>query len=123
MISTARRDSDPKSAEGPITTFFARIFGIQTVDVRADAIAALTPVGEVHEIQLPVGLSINLFNGTHACQQDIDFTNTTLSCAGWHNFEEDSINANLMDGRLLGMSPMVILMKMILIYQKVKPGG
>jgi len=100
---TARRDSDPKSAEGPITTFFARIFGIQTVDVRADAIAALTPVGEVHEIQLPIGLSINLFNGTHDCQQDIDFTNTTLSCAGWNNFENDSINANLMDGRLLGM--------------------
>ena len=100
---TARRDSDPKSAEGPITTFFARIFGIQTVDVRADAIAALTPVGEVPKIQLPIGLSINLFNGTHDCQQDIDFTNTGLSCAGWNNFENDSINANLMDGRLLGM--------------------
>jgi hypothetical protein len=97
---TARRDS---SGNGPISTFFARIFGIQTVDVRADAIAALTPVGEVHEIQLPIGLSINLFNGTHDCQQDIDFTKTGLSCAGWNNFENDSINANLMDGRLLGM--------------------
>ena len=37
-----RRDSDQKSAEGPITVFFARIFGVDTANVNADATASLS---------------------------------------------------------------------------------
>ena len=94
---TARRDS---GANGPITTFFAKIFGIQTVDVWADAVAALTPPAIVPEIQLPVGLSEQWF--PNDCGNVVDFTQTQLSCVGWHNWN-DAINANQMKNRLLGM--------------------
>ena len=94
---TTRRDG---GANGPITTFFANIFGIQTVDVWADAIAALTPPAIVPEIQLPVGLSEQWF--PDHCGQVVDFTQTQLSCVGWHNWN-DAINANQMKNRLLGM--------------------
>ncbi len=94
---TARRDG---GANGPITTFFAKIFGIQTVDVWADAVAALTPPAIVPEIQLPVGLSEQWFPNN--CGQVVDFTQTQLSCVGWHNWN-DAINANQMKNRLLGM--------------------
>lgn len=96
---TTRRDS---AANGPITTFFAKIFGISTADVRADATAALTPVTEVGpgEMNMPIGLSENWFDPPH-CEDTIRFSPTTDSCAGWHNFF-DAINANAMADKLLG---------------------
>lgn len=98
---TARRDSDPKSAEGPITTFFAKILGFGTADVWADATAALTTLDEVGpgEMNMPIGLSENLFPNN--CTDTIQFSPTTTSCAGWHNFF-DAINANAMNDKLLG---------------------
>jgi hypothetical protein len=87
----ARRDG---SVNGPITTFFAKIFGIDTVDVKADATAALTGPAIVGpgKMRLPVGLSENQFyddlgnKESGVCSRLIEFSPTKGSCAGWHNF-------------------------------------
>ena len=107
---TVRRDN---IANGPITTFFAGLLGINTVNVRADATAALTgpSVMGPGEMNLPIGLSIwqffdlaNCDMGTKnsgVCSEEITFSPTTESCAGWHNFF-DPINANAEEEKLLG---------------------
>ena len=41
----ARRQNNPKSADGPVRTFFAKIFGFATANLQADATAALSGVG------------------------------------------------------------------------------
>ena len=105
---TVRRDA---AANGPITTFFANIFGISTADVRADATAALTgpAVMDEGEMNLPIGLSIWQFfdncdmgdPNSGICSEEITFSPTTESCAGWHNFF-DPINASDEEEKLLG---------------------
>ena len=102
---TVRRDA---TANDPITTFFARIFGISTVDVRADATAALNPP-IVMKINLPIGLSEWQFfdncdpedRNEGICSEEIRFSPTTESCAGWHNFF-DPIDASAEEKKLLG---------------------
>ena len=95
----ARRDN---SANGPILTFFARIFNIATVNVVADATAALTAPTAVEEGELktPFGVSERMFYPPN-CTEVIHFSPTTNSCAGWHNFFDD-INAAKMRDKLLG---------------------
>ncbi|MDL1980014.1 MAG: pilus assembly protein TadG-related protein [Deltaproteobacteria bacterium] len=95
----ARRDN---SANGPILTFFAQIFNIATVNVVADATAALTGPDTVDEGELktPFGISERMFDPPN-CTDVIHFSPTTESCAGWHNFFDD-INANAMKNKLLG---------------------
>jgi Putative Flp pilus-assembly TadE/G-like len=94
----ARRDN---SANGPILTFFARIFNIATVNVVADATAALTSPTEVEEGELktPFGVSERMFDPPN-CTDVINFSPTGNSCAGWHNFFDD-INANAMATKLI----------------------
>lgn len=107
----ARREA---GVNGPISTFFARIFGIDDVGVNAIATAALTGVDKVDECELflPVGISAAWFDlwneetGTW-CDQDIKFypTNTIEGCAGWHTFQEGSNTPNLeriLEGPMLG---------------------
>ena len=88
----ARRDGD---ANGPIATFFARILGIDTVDVTATATAALTGQGtaEPGELELPVGISRWFFD-EDACNHHIKFypTNDPDSCAGWNTFTTSPSN-------------------------------
>jgi hypothetical protein len=93
----ARRDSE---ANSPISTFFAGIFGIDTLPVSADAVAALSGPSVVAEGELitPFGLSENLFPLN--CTELIQFSPTTESCAAWHNFF-DPINANAMVDKLI----------------------
>ena len=87
----ARRDG---SVNGPITTFFAKIFGIDTADVKADATAALTGPSEVGpgKMRLPIGLSLRQFFDQYGdpksgvCSQLIKLSPTKDSCAGWNNF-------------------------------------
>lgn len=95
-----RRDA---VANGPITTFFAKIFGRNTVDVKADATAALTDIAGISpgEMNMPIGLSENWFIPEPDCESTIKFSPTTSSCAGWHNFFDD-INADAMKDKLLG---------------------
>jgi len=87
----ARRDG---SANGPITTFFAKILGIYSANVNADATAALTGPDLVGpgEMRLPIGISENQFyddygnESSGVCSRLIQFSPTNDSCAGWHNF-------------------------------------
>jgi hypothetical protein len=95
----ARRDG---SANLGISTFFAGIFGINTMNVNGEATAALTGPAWVEEGELktPFGLSQNVF--PNDCTDLISFSPTTESCAGWHNFF-DPINASKMEDKLLGL--------------------
>ncbi len=109
---TVRREN---GANGPITTFFAKLLGWKTASLKADATAALTgvTVAGPGEMNLPIGLSIWQFynncdmeqpntgeNGI--CSETITFSPTTDSCAGWHNFF-DPINASAEAEKLLGI--------------------
>ena len=88
----ARRDD---SANGPITTFFARIFGIDTSDVRADAVASLSGQGTIGEgeIELPIGISTEWFNlhddDDGYCGDHIAFSPPTDpdACGGWTGWD------------------------------------
>ncbi len=99
----ARRDD---SANGPVTAFLASIFNIfggdhDTFSVSAFATAALTgpSIVDEGEMKLPLGLSENQFPNN--CTDEIKFSPTTESCAGWHNFL-DPINASKLSEKLLG---------------------
>jgi hypothetical protein len=89
----ARRDAS--TANGAIPTFFARIFGVATMDVSAVATAALTgqstsgPGG----LFIPVGISRAWFN-PNSCNQVIQFspTGTLAGCAGWNTFTDPKVN-------------------------------
>ena len=98
----ARRD---ENVNGPVITFFAKVFAIfggdhDTFSVSAFATAALTgpAIADKGEMKLPVGLSENQF--PNDCTDEIQFSPTTDSCAGWHNFF-DPINANNLSKKLL----------------------
>ena len=95
---TARRDG---AANGPITTFFAKIFGVNTVDVAADAIAALTGQDETEpgELELPVGISNWFFASGDRCNDWVKFypTNDPDSCAGWTTWGYGSNDSNMRD--------------------------
>ncbi len=95
---TARRDD---TANTPVTTFFARIWGIDTVDIQADATAALTGPAVVAEGELKTPFSLSELNFPNDCSDSIMFSPTTESCAGWHNFF-DPINAAKMNDKLFG---------------------
>ena len=95
----ARRDGN---ANGPILTFFARIFNIDTVDVSADATAALTGSATVDDGELKVPFSLSENNFPNSCEDEIIFSPTAESCAGWHNFF-DPANASAMADKLLGL--------------------
>jgi Flp pilus assembly protein TadG len=91
----ARRDG---GANGPINTFFARIFGIDTMDVSAEATAALTGPYNVRDLKTPFSLSERNF--PDKCTDPLSFSPAD-SCVGWHNFLDD-INAAAMADKLLG---------------------
>ena len=92
-----RRDSSAMSLEGPITTFFAKIFGMNTLDVRAGATAALTGQSTAGEgdLPIPVGISKARFESPY-CDREIHFypTNDPLSCGGWHTYTGDTYPPN-----------------------------
>lgn len=97
---TARRDT---SANGPFDTFFAKIFGINSLSVEAHAVAALTGKGTADpgELQLPVGISEDWFKNTTTpgddyCGKTIKFSPSTdpLACAGWNTFDDTPANDN-----------------------------
>ncbi len=99
----ARRDN---IANLPITTFFAKIFGTQTRNVRAQATASLTgqSTSGPGELELPVGISRWWFDN-NACNDSIQFnpSNSPDSCAGWTSWEYGSNDVNLR--RILDENP------------------
>jgi hypothetical protein len=90
---TARRDA---SANGPISTFFARIFGINTVDVSATATAALTGQTTVPKGGLPIPVAINMtWLTTLPCNQNLQlYPSSGDICAAWHTYEGDQYQPN-----------------------------
>jgi hypothetical protein len=100
---TVRREG---GTNGPISSIFARILGINTFDVSADATAALTGQGTSGEgdLELPVGISAFFFDG-YGCNDWIKFspTNDPDSCAGWTSWEyraNDRMLRNILEGAL-----------------------
>lgn len=91
----ARRDG---GANGPISIFFARVFGIDTLDVSADATAALSGPYNAGDLETPFSLSE--LNFPKNCTDPLSFSPAD-SCVGWHNFK-DPINAAAMADKLLG---------------------
>jgi hypothetical protein len=91
----ARRDS---SANGPISTFFARVININTMNVASrKAVAALSGPSFVEEggLVTPIGLSERTF--PKDCTETIIFHPTADSCASWHNFFDLMSNKNMSD--------------------------
>jgi Flp pilus assembly protein TadG len=103
----ARRDNTLKSLEGPITTFFAKIFGINTLDVSADATAALTGEGTADEggLPIPLGISQRLASGDGWCGSRINMHPTKDSCAGWHTFKSKTSSSEQLEQILQDMLP------------------
>jgi len=101
----SRRDS---IANNPIATFFAPVFRIldPTYDPRknvtAIATAALTASTTVEEgvLKTPLGVSECIF--PKPCTDLIQFSPTTESCAGWHNFF-DHADAHRMEEKMIGL--------------------
>ncbi len=105
---TARRDD---SENGPISSFFAKVLGIDSFSVSADATAALTGLSKMKEGELviPVGISKYWFHYAwedEFCDQPIKFhpTGTIDGCAGWHTFLEKS-NASKLKEIITGVTP------------------
>ncbi len=89
----ARRDT---TANGPISTFFARIFGVNTADVTSTATAALTGQGTAEEGGLPVPLGVSQVAAGNPpwCGKRIQMHPTKESCAGWHTFDSATHSAS-----------------------------
>ena len=101
---TAHRDG---TANGPITTFFAGVVGVHTMNVATTSIAALgTSGGEVPPgvADVPFAISTNWFNGVAACDAGIQFSPTgPAGCAGWHVFDQTPANANKLRNTIDGL--------------------
>lgn len=90
MVRT-RRDG---TSNGPISTFFASIFNIDTMPITAIATASLSgpTTAEPGEIELPIGITRTFFEGHEEedfCGQTIQFSPTKDSCAGWHTYSDE----------------------------------
>ncbi len=97
----ARRDG---AANGPVSTFFAKIFGIDSVEVSATAVAALSAQSSAQALA-PFGIS-NAFFAASYCDQPINikFTEDLDDCAGWHTFDEwPASPASALEGIVNGM--------------------
>jgi Flp pilus assembly protein TadG len=103
---TARRDGN---TNGPVSTFLASFMGINSIDIRATATAALTGVSTTNpgELETPFGISEFRFNDPAYCNAPIRFypTNDPASCGGWHTFTENPPNANTLRNVIDGMIP------------------
>lgn len=82
----ARRDSVLNSQ---IVTFFAQIFGVDSVPVVADATAALTAQSTMAEGGLPLPVAINKsWMDTKPCDQDLTFHPSSAgTCSAWHAYD------------------------------------
>ena len=105
----SRRD---KFQNSPVQTFFARVFGKNSVDVSANAIASLSGTS-ASGLPFPVGISKYWFNPEHwaaegkgFCDQPIKFhpTGTLDGCAGWNTFDSFPSNANKLRNILDGLA-------------------
>ncbi len=88
---TSRRDD---SANSPVSTFFARILGIDEVPVSAEAVAALTSQSTSNEGGLPIPVALSMCKFTSPfCGEKVQFYPTRDSEAGWHCYEAANCNS------------------------------
>lgn len=101
---TARRDG---IANGPISTFFGGVVGVNTLDVSASAIAALTGTSRTPPggLGTPFAISEYWFTQGTPCGSQIKFapTGTLDGCAGWHTFTESPANASTLSSIVTGL--------------------
>jgi hypothetical protein len=101
---TARRDG---GQNGPITTFFAGVLGVNTMNIAATSTAALgTSGGPVPPgvADVPFAISSNWFNNTANCNDGIQFSPTGPDgCAGWHVFDQAPANAHKLEDTVDGL--------------------
>jgi Flp pilus assembly protein TadG len=97
---TARRDG---SANGPVTTFFARIFGMDTASISATATAALTGISSIVQGGLPIPVAINKsWLSTLPCNQDLTFHPSSAgTCSGWNSYDGNTYHPNANDMKQL----------------------
>ncbi len=99
---TARRDA---SANSPISTFFARIMGINTMNVSATAAAALTgwSTAEPGGLPLPVAINKSWVADPIHCDNNLTFHPSSAgTCASWHAYlDNDAYDPNSNDMRSL----------------------
>jgi hypothetical protein len=104
-----RRDT---LTNGPINSLFAGIFGIDSFDVRVDAVAALSGQGDLEpgEAKLPLGVSERWFldiapkdGEPDGCRDEIHLSDTGTACAGWHTYEDPSVNVPTLRDQLNGV--------------------
>ncbi len=102
---TTRRDG---TANGPISTFLARIMGAMTVNVTAVATAQLNPAGTMApgDMDAPFGISQFYFS-VYGCGDTIQFApnvpGNPQTCAGWQAFDVSPASASAMNGIVNGM--------------------
>ncbi len=101
---TTHRDG---TANGPITTFFAGVIGVNSLNVATSSIAALgTSGGSLPPgvADVPFAISSNWFNGVATCDAGIQFSPTgPAGCAGWHVFDQTPANANKLRATIDGL--------------------
>lgn len=97
----ARRDS---IINNPVSTFFGFIYSFfggsaDTFEVSAVATAALSGASIMEEgvLKTPFAISEN-----SSCPDEIVFSPTTASCAGWHNYLDSPANANDIEAKMYG---------------------
>jgi Flp pilus assembly protein TadG len=102
--ATTRRDG---GANGPISTFFAGMLGVNTINLATSSIAALgTSGGPVPPgvADVPFAISSNWFNGVANCDSGIQFSPTGVNgCAGWHVFDQHPANASKLRATVDGL--------------------
>lgn len=102
--ATVRRDG---AANGPISTFFGGILGVNTMNLATTSIAALgTSGGNVPPgvADVPFAISSNWFNGVAICNSGIQFSPTGVNgCAGWHVFDQTPANASKLRATVDGL--------------------
>lgn len=100
----AHRDG---TANGPISTFFAGVLGVNTINVATSSIAALGTAGgplAPGEADVPFAISSNWFNGVATCDAGIQFSPTGPDgCAGWHVFDQTPANASKLRATVDGL--------------------
>jgi Flp pilus assembly protein TadG len=103
-VYTRRQTIDGTVYNGPISTFFAQIFNIQSMGVQAFATASLLPLSTIEEggLPIPVGISQEWFDPDNwvaeekgFCDQNIKFypTGGLDGCAGWNVYQEKTVGA------------------------------
>lgn len=101
----ARRDG---AANGPISTFLARVIGVTSVNVTAVATAELTGTGATAPGQLDVPFGISTYYFTQfGCGNVIQFypnDGTPQACAAWNTFDQTPANANTLGNIIDGLN-------------------